>query len=340
LINLGGGQWRLYYTANIDGTAARANRRLFTALSFNQGLNFGSSSTISGFNSQVGEVAAVQRTDGRVRLYYTAPLTGSTTNSTIISALSSDANGVAFTAEGASGVSTNSASGYLSSPFVLRSTETWRWKLYYDYTPFPVAAGTASVYSATVFAPDPAAVSPSTVLNAGVAPLTINGEAFQGPASPPSLELSLDGINLFGTNVGYTNDQTLTAAFDMTGQAIGTWSLIVTNANGYSAILPNVLNVTFPSGSVALTDNLIRPRNGTKTKIVVETFNPGPLAARIYTTTGGLVHTLYDSYAPAGITTLFWDGTTSAGHTVASGVYLLETVGQKIHSADKIVVIK
>jgi hypothetical protein len=340
LVNLGANQWRLYYTANNDGTTVRANRRLFTALSSDQGRDFGSSVTIAGFNSQVGEVAAIARTDGRVRLFYTAPLTGSTTNSTIISALSSDANGTSFAAEGASGVSTTAASGFLSSPFVLRSTETWRWKLYYDYTPFPVAVSSANVFSATVFAPDPGFLSPSTVLNSGASGLTINGEIFQGPTPPPTLQLSQGNVNVSGTNVGCTNDQTLTATFNMTGQAIGYWNLTVVNANGTSAILPNALNVTFPNGSVTLTDNLLRPRNGTKTKIVIETFNPGPLAVKIYTTTGGLVNTLFDSYAPMGVTTLLWDGTTAAGHTVASGVYLLETVGQKLTSGEKIVVIK
>ena len=70
------------------------------------------------------------------------------------------------------------------------------------------------------------------------------------------------------------------------------------------------------------------------------TFNDGPLSVKLYTPTGGLVKTLYDSYAPSGTTTLFWDGTTAAGHTVASGLYLLRTVGQKIDSSEKIVVIK
>ena len=104
--------------------------------------------------------------------------------------------------------------------------------------------------------------------------------------------------------------------------------------------MANALKVDFSPGTVRLTDNLIRPRNGTQTKIDAMTFNAGHLAVKLYTLNGGLVKTLYDDYAPEGTTTLFWDGRTGLGHTVASGVYLLRTVGQKISTSDKIVVIK
>jgi hypothetical protein len=340
LINLGNNQWRLYYTANTDGGADAANRRLYTALFNSTVLTFISSGPIPAFNSQVGEVAAIQRTDNTVRLYYTAPLTGSTTNSTIISALSFDTNGTAFAAEAGIRVATDSTSGYLSSPYVLRSTETWRWKLYYNYTPFAAGVSTADVFSASAFAPDPISLSPSPVLNTGPVLITISGDNFQGAIPPPTLQLSQGASSLPGTGLTYINDQTLSATFDFTGQSVGLWNLTVTNANLAVTTLANALSVTFPSGSVALTDNLIRPRNGTQTKIVVETYSAGPLTARIYTTTGGLVDTLFDSYAPAGITTLSWGGTTSAGHTVASGVYLLRIMGQKVDDSEKIVVIK
>ncbi len=76
------------------------------------------------------------------------------------------------------------------------------------------------------------------------------------------------------------------------------------------------------------------------TAIAANTFNDGRLTVRLYTLKGAPVATLLDTYAQAGTTTVFWDGKTALGNTVASGVYLLRVIGQKIDVKEKIVVIK
>jgi len=343
LIKLGTGQWRLYYIQN-SGANIPANYRIFSALSSNQGRDFAAGSQLANLSGQAGDVTAIKRTDGSIRLFYTAPLTGQTTNSTILSALTSAGNvdGSIFLQESVSPprLSTNPVAGYLSAPYVVRSTDTWRWKLYYNYTPFAAGVSTADVFSASAYAPNPAAMSPSTVLRtSGATPFTITGDNFSS-AVAPTLLLKQGGTQIAATGVTRTDDQNLSASFTMTGQPLGLWNLTVTNDNGYSGTLNNALKVDFAPGTVRLTDNLIRPRNSTQTRIDVMTFNAGHLAVKLYTLNGELVKTLYDDYAPEGTTTLFWDGKTGLGHTVASGVYLLRSVGQKVSSSEKIVVIK
>ena len=341
-------QWRLYYIQN-SGAKTPANYRIFSALSSDQGQNFAAASQLANLNGQVGEVAAVKRTDNSIRLFYTAPLTSQTTNSTLLSALtvSGDVNGIVFAQESVSPprLSTDPAAGFLSNPYVVRSTDTWRWKLYYNYTPFAAAVSTADVFSASEYAPAPASMTPNSVLRtASALTFTVAGDGFSGGASggtTPTLQLSQGGVTVNPVgSVTRNSDQSLSADFNMNSQALGFWDLTVTNDNGSAGILTNALKIDFAPGTVRLTDNLLRPRNGRPTTIDVMTFNGGQLTAKLYTTTGGFVKTLWDSYAPAGTTTLSWDGTTAAGHTVASGVYLLRTVGQKIDSSEKIVVIK
>ncbi|MCX5796451.1 MAG: hypothetical protein NTY77_13240 [Elusimicrobia bacterium] len=336
LINLGSGQWRLYY---IQGSGAPSTYRVYSALSTNEGRDFGAGSNPLYLSGQAGDVAAIKRTDNKIRLFYTAPLAGQTTNSTLLSALSSAADGTVFLPELGVRLATDSAKGYLSSPFVLRSTDTWRWKLYYNYTPFSAGVSTAEVFSASTYAPDPAAIDPSTVLRtAGPMSFTITGDNFS--IGLPTLQLSQGGASIAGTGVTRTDDQTLSASFTMTGQNLGLWDLTVTNDNGYTGTLTNALKVDFSAGTVRLTDNLMRPRDGTQTSIDVMTFNAGHLTVKLYTLNGELVKTIYDDYAPEGNNHFSWDGKTGLGHTVASGVYLLRSVGQKVSSSDKIVVIK
>jgi hypothetical protein len=175
---------------------------------------------------------------------------------------------------------------------------------------------------------------------AGATAFTVTGDNFSSGAVP-TLLLSQGVTNIAPTGVvTRTDDQTLSVSFTLTGQPLGLWDLKATNDNGYTGTLTNALKVDFAPGTVRLTDNLMRPRNGTQTRIDVMTFNAGHLAVKLYTLNGGLVKTLWDDSAPEGTTTLFWDGKTGLGRTVASGVYLLRTVGQKVSSSEKIVVIK
>ncbi|MDD5628854.1 MAG: FlgD immunoglobulin-like domain containing protein [Elusimicrobia bacterium] len=339
LIDLGSGKWRLYY---IRGTSNPADSRIYTALSTNEGRDFGTPSQPQYLSGQAGAVAATERTDGLIRLFYTAPLSGQTTNSTLLSALSSTSDGTVFLLETGTRLSTDAAKGYLSSPFVLRSTDTWRWKLYYNYTPFATGVSTAEVFSASTYAPDPTAMDPNTVLRTAAAvDFTITGDCFSS-AVVPTLKLTQGGTVIAPGSVNRDNDQTLRASFTMTGENLGLWDLTVTNDNGFSGTLANALKVDFSAGTVRLTDNLLRPLDGTntKTRIDVMTYNAGPLSVKLYTLNGELVKTIYDGYAPEGTNSVFWDGKTGGGRTVASGVYFLRTVGQKVSSSAKIVVIK
>ncbi|MBI5241667.1 MAG: hypothetical protein HY926_14435 [Elusimicrobia bacterium] len=342
LVKLGTGEWRLYYIQN-TGAATLANRRIHSALSSDQGRNFPTKGQLAFSAGQAGDVAATKLTNGRIRLYYTAPLSGETTNSTLVSALSQagDAGGTLFDAEAGVRLATDSASGFLSAPFVIRSTDSWRWKLYYNYAPFATAVSTAEVFSASAYAPAPSAMSPSTVLRtAGSTAFTVTGDGFSQTAVPV-LTLNQGGTVIASDAAATrTDDQTLSVNFTLTGRALGSWDLKAVNDNGYSGTLSGALYLDFAPGTVRMTDNLMRPSLGTQARIDVMTFSAGPLSVKLYTLDGGLVKTLYDGPAPEGTTTLFWDGKTGGGRTVASGVYLLRAVGMKLMTSEKIVVIK
>ncbi len=347
LIKRSNGDWRLYYVANADGGTAQSSRRVFSALSTNQGRDFAAGTQLANLNGQVGDTAAMARTDNTVRLYYTAPLANSTTYSTILSALttSSDNNGTIFSQESGTRLSTDAATGLLSAPFLVRSTETWRWKLYYNWTPFPLSATPPSVYCATVFAPDPTSLTPNNVLRtAGTQTFKVAGEAFSGggSGSAPTFTLDQTGGSLTGTSIVRTDDQNISVDFTLaSNQGLGYWNLTAVNDNGQTTVLNNAVYIDFAPGTVKLTDNLIRPRLGARTRIDVMTNNSGGMTLKLYTITGRPVATIYDtSNAAQGTTTVYWDGKTAQGGTVASGVYILRTRGQKVDATDKIVVIK
>ncbi|MDD5657095.1 MAG: FlgD immunoglobulin-like domain containing protein [Elusimicrobia bacterium] len=341
LAALSGGRLRVYFTGSSDGTLDPAARRVYSALSTNAGRDFAAPTLV--VDERAGEVAAMARTDGRIRLLYTAPVppvVGGGTNSTIVSALTSaaDLDGTVFELEPGVRVATTAALGPLSNPFIIRSTDAWRWRLYYNWNPFSAQTDTAAVYSASTYAPDPISVTPAVVLRtAGAVNFTIKGESF---SLSPSAQLGQGGAVAAGAGLTRVDDQTLTVNFTLTGANLGHWNLSVTNDNGFTDTLANAVLVDFAPGEVRLTDNLLRPRLGTRTRIDAMTFNAGRLTLRLYTLSGELVAVIFDGEVPEGTTTFFWDGKTAAGNTVASGVYVLRALGQKIDSKSKIVVIK
>jgi len=136
------------------------------------------------------------------------------------------------------------------------------------------------------------------------------------------------------------NDQTLTATFNVLNVTTGFASLTVVNADGRTTTLPNALFIDYPPGSVALVNNLLRPRTGTSTAITVTTFNQGRITARLFTLDGRSVRTLFDADQAKGVLNLAWDGRDGTGAPVASGLYLLHTTGPKIDVKSKIVVIR
>ena len=336
LVQLGTGNWRLYYVQNSLPGNQKANHQIFTALSTNQGLSWSTGAVA--VPALAGEVAASVRTDGRIRLYYTAPLSGATTDTTVLSALSRDANGTVFSAETGIRLSTSVLTSTLSYPFLARSTDTFSWRMYYVATAIGQSPGEA--LSAVTNAPDPQAIAPHTVFQNNTAvSFNISGEIFS--SAPIAAALTQSGQpNIAGTALTRADDQNLSATFNTQNQNLGLWNLVVTNTNGLSTTLPNALLVDYEPGVLTLLDNLIRPRLGTRTKITVTIFAPGNVSLKVYTLNGEFLNTLLDAQEPAGTFSVFWDGRTGSGRAVASGVYLLRSKGPKIDSIEKIVVIK
>lgn len=323
MVKLNSGDWRVYFTSA---------SQIWSALSTNEGRNWSSTSVVVA--QTAGQVASTVLTSGKVRLYYTAPLTGNTSNTLLLSALSTDVNGSAFSLE--TGIRLSTSPGALSMPFVTATTESWRRRVYYDYL---VGASTGDAYSATIDAPDPQSLSPSVVYNnKSPGQSTISGEVFS-TASTAFLKQA-GQANIAAAGLTRVSDQTMTATFNTQGATTGLWDLVVTNSNGLSTTLTNAVLIDFPGGSVTVTDNLLRPRNGTSLRADVTTFSAGRITAKLYTMDGKLVSTLYDQDAAAGTLTLTWNAKTSAGSTVSSGVYLLRITGPKLSSTDKVVVIK
>lgn len=327
LVKLASGDWRAYY---VQGSS-----QIFSALSTNQGRNWAAGAVAFTASVQPGQVSATKLTNNDVRLYYSAPLAGGTSNVLVLSAISPDSNGSSFSAE--TGIRLSTSPGALSYPFVTATTDTFRFRMYYDYAPPNVSTGDA--YSATADAPAPSAISPSRVINSlATGQSTVTGDIFS-PGVTALLRMS-GQADIPGVGLTRSDDQTFAATFNTQGAPTGFWALVVTNANGLTTTLPQALFVDFPGGSVATTDNLIRPRNGQKASITVTTYNAGQVTAKLYTLDGRPVLTLFDGQAPAGKLTLLWGGTTGSGGTVASGVYVLHVKGPKLDDISKIVVIK
>jgi hypothetical protein len=334
LVTLGTGDWRLYYIQDFNGGNDPADRRVFTALSANQGRNFTASSSQL-LNAQAGELAAMLRTDNRVRLLYTAPLTAETTNSTLASALSSDSSGNVFSAETGLRFSTPSALGGIFSPFVARTTDTYSWRLYYNFG--AVSLSTPSVYSAVTYAPDPVSAAPASVFRSPTPQsFTIKGDVF---SPSPTVQLTGNGT-INGTGVVRSDDQTITVNFATQGEALGFYNVLVTNNTGQTGTIIGGVTLDFPAGEMVLTDNLLRPRQGGRVQIDVTTFNRGRVTVRLLTLNGDLVATLFDQEVGEGTQRLYWSGTTASGNAVASGVYLVNTVAPRLNITQKIVVIK
>jgi putative endonuclease len=339
LVTLNDGSWRMYYTANSDGGTDVANRWIYTSRSTNKGLAW--SAPAVAVATMAYSVGASALTNGFVRLYYTVPLTGSSTATVVQSALSNDVLGTSFALESGFRISTSAASGALDGPALARSTDTFRWRMYYGY--FNLGQSTGDVDSALTGAPAPASLSPSSALNTqSTTTFTISGDVFSGPptATAPTVQLSGTGATLLPSSVLRNSDQSLTAVFDVQGLTPQFYTLTVTNSDGDFTTLPNALNVGFPPGSVSLINNLLRPRTGTTTAITISTFNPGQVLARLFTSDGRSVRTLLDAPEPAGQFTLTWNGTDAGGAPVASGLYLLHVTGPNLNTRAKIIVIR
>ncbi len=334
IVVLNSGDWRLYYTRDFNGGNDLSDRRIFTALSSNEGALWGASSII--LSTTAYESGAAKLTDGKIRLFYSSPPSPGSSATVILSALSNDALGVSFTIETGARISTPTATGAVCFPVPIHSTDSFRWRLYYSY--YEAFKSTGDIRSALTGAPAPVALSPSTVYqSAGPVSLTITGDIF---SLLPTVSITQNATTLAGTSVNRIDDQTISATFATQNQNLGNWDLTVTNADGTPTVVPGALLIDFAPGSVALTGNLLRPREGIPVTINTTIFNSGRVLIRIYDPDGRPVRTVFDGERAAGAFTVIWDGKNASGAAVASGLYFVAVNGPKIATKRKIILIR
>ncbi len=317
---------RLYYIADRDGLNNASRFAVHTATSGDGGLNFGVGTlTLAAANAYA--VSATTMTGGKTRIYYASPLTGSTTASQILSATASD--GLSFITETGVRLSTTASVSGFRGLVVLRSTESFRWRMFTDY----IIGGTTHVYvsHALTRVPVVETFAPSKVQKGQASvSYSLTGEIFS-PA--PTVAFVLGSSTFNATTVTRTDDLTLSGTFSSLNRYQGNYDVAIVNADGQSGTLANVLEIELPPGHVTLLDNLFRPLRGGQTQATVEIFEAGHVVAR-------LVTTLYEGPMPAGQTQLSWNGRTPAGSTVASGVYLLHVSGPNLNTVERVVVVK
>lgn len=335
LMERSSGDWRVYYLFDSNGGDDYADRQIGTSLSTDEGASW-ATGTVA-LNEPAADLELLVRTDNRIRLFLTQPLSGSTTASTLISALADGSSGLNFTLESGVRLSTDEATGALSYPAVFRSTETFRQRMLYSFT--MDGSTIPHVYTAITAKADPTALTPAAINRTDAnSSYTITGEVF---GSTPTLALQKSGqTDIAGTGVVRNSDQSLTATFATNGQALGAWNLLVTNPDGAQSTLANALSITFKEGSVSITDNLMRLSQATVAQIAVEVFIEGTVKVAVHTLDGKLVRIIYEGDAALGTTTYTWDGKTAEGNNVASGTYIIKVDGPKLDSVKKIVVIR
>lgn len=324
---------RLYYIADQDGRNNPARYAVHTATSGDGGLNFGVGTlTLAAANAYA--VSATTMTGGRTRLFYTSPLTGSTTASQVLSATALD--GLSFITETDVRLSTSASVSGFGGLVVVRSTESFRWRMYTDY----IIGGTTAVFvsHALTRVPTVDTFTPARALKGRLSvAYSLTGEVFS-PA--PTVAFVMGASTFNATSVVRADDTALSGDFNSNNRAGGFYAVAVVNADGQSGSRTSSLELETPPGSVSLLDNLVRPLKGGTTKVTVNIFDPGHVVARLYTVDGGLVATLFDGPMPGGATTFVWDGRTPAGSVVASGVYLLHVTGPVLNTVERVVVVK
>ncbi len=335
LVKLLDSSWRMYYVGNSG--AGISNRRVFSVRSTDEGLTWNTPTIV--LSTVAYEIGVNKLTNGRIRLFYSQPLSGASSATVILSALSSDSSATTFSIESGYRISTAAASGTVGFPVPAITTDSFRWRLYYNFFD-PGMTSTADIHSGLTGAPAPTSLSPSSVLNVqSTVSFTVSGEIFSLPA--PTAYLSMAGQpNIIASGMSRTDDQTLTMTFNVLDQAVGQWDLTVTNADNRLGTLSRALFIDYSAGSVALINNLLRPRNGVPTSITITTFANGHITAKIFSMDGRPVRTLFDADQSRGVLNLSWDGLSATGGTVSSGVYVLRVMGPRVDVKNKIVLIR
>lgn len=331
-LDLGGGKVMLYYTHDYKGLNNPADYRAYRALSVDGGDTFGAGTPAVPDTAAYGLYISAL-TSGSKRLHIISPL-GDGTTTQVLSFISPD--GYSFSRE--SGVRFSTTVYALSSLAVLRSTDNYCWHSFLSMT--RTAAGAKYAYHGASSAPVISGFSPARVYIDTTTPrdlsVTIDGEIFSEPVGAVALAKGGESLAAVGP-ITRVSDMRLTGVFRLPVTATpGRYSLTVSNKDGSSATLPNVLLAEYPPSSVTLRNNLFRPLKGEKMTATVSNYYSGGLAARVYTLNGGLARTLPLKTAD----TFEWDGRTDGGGLAASGLYLLRVQGSGLDSVNKIVLIK
>jgi hypothetical protein len=329
---LGPSGMRLFYVSDSAGTNNPSNYRIASASSTDGGVSLDAEGQT--LADPAYQVSVTTLTDGRTRIYYSAPLAPGTTSCQVLSAISS--NGLTFEKEDGVRLSTSPALASLTHPVVVRSTESFRWRMYSTYTP----GGSTIAYTshALTLTPLVLTMSPSVMFkSASDVPFVLTGEIF---SPSPAITFTIGSDTLTATGVAAPSDLRLTGILSPNGKAMGYWDAVVTNPDGDGGTLVKALLLDVPEGVVSILDNLFRPLKGGTAKITTQFFTGGRVVIKLFTVDGGLVTTLLDQDLPEGTYITPWDGRSAAGNVVASGVYLLSVQGPKIKTVEKIVVIK
>lgn len=325
------GLWRMYF---VQGDTA-ANYEVLSASSSDDGLTWVLDSGTRAAAAHAAAIAVSTRTDGNVRLMVFEPVSGSTSASKVSSSLSS--SGLAFASESGTRFSTSVSSGLPQALVVVRSTDTFRWRLFYGFA--SSGSTTPFIRSALTESPDLTSISPVRGLDTQSAfSFTLSGEIF---GSTPTAKLTKSGqTDVSASGMTSVSDQEVQGTLDLAGLANGFWNVVLTNPDGKSSTLSNAFFVDFPEGNVSVLDNLFRPKKGGSVSLTIQTFHSGNVRVVAYTTTGEKVKVIHDQDVPQGTLSLTWNGTTSLGNFVASGVYLIHVRGPKVSKTEKVVVIK
>jgi hypothetical protein len=335
-VPLSNGTWAVYFMANTNGAADAANRAVFYSISSDQGANWASPALALSANATA--VSASVLTDGRVRLYLTQTQTNQSSATVVVSALAPDVNGTSFAMEAGVRYSTSISSGWIADAVAFHSTDTFRWRLYFEANGVNLIDGPMS--SAITAAPAPTAVTPASYFNTSSSgAVTLSGEIFSSP-DPTALLRTAGQPDIPVFSLTRVSDLSLTGSVNVLGAVPGRRDLVVTNADGQTTTLASAFLVDFPGGDVRLINNLLHPGTGAPTSITITTFDPGVVRARIFTIDGRLVTTLHDVNQPAGTLLLSWDGRDASGAAVASGLYILHVSGPKLNTRQKIVLVR
>lgn len=325
----------LFFIADENGGNDAADYRILHASSSDGGLTF-STTTSALPGTQAYSLSITTLTDGRLRAYYGATLTGQTTVSQMLSAVGGSATDLTLEAESGVRVATTSAAAELLSPVVFRSTEAHKWRMLYALR----AGGSTApfVTSALANTPKLLKMTPTEIINTGTATdFSLTGEILGAGAA---VSFTQAGATITATGVTAPSDLSLSGALNPLGKGIGAWTAIARDATGESGFLANAFVMAIQAGKVTITDNLFRPLQGGSAAIALETFAAGHVTLRLYTSDGALVATLADQDFPAGTSAFTWNGRGSGGAVVASGLYLLSIKASGIEETRKIVIIK